>query len=59
MKKYVIGVNEKDPEFRKHVAERVRLARNPRNQISWEELEKRIDEKWKARQEIRKNAKQI
>lgn len=52
MKKFVIGVDEKDPEFRKYVAKRVRLAKDPKHQISLDELKKRVDKKVK---EMRQN----
>jgi hypothetical protein len=59
MKKFIINVDEKDPEFRKYVAKRVELAKDPKHQITWEELEKRINIKLKKRQEARKHAQQI
>jgi hypothetical protein len=47
MKKFIINVDENDPEFRKYVAKRVELARDPKNQISIEEAFKLIDKKFK------------
>lgn len=52
MNKFVVNVDEKDPDFIAHVAKRVELARDPRNQITLDELKRRVNKKL---EDLRKN----
>lgn len=48
MNKFVINVDETSSEFRAHVAKRAASARDPKNQITLDELKKRVGKKLKV-----------